>query len=207
MRYCLISLILIGIFSSSRFMQTAQGMEGKGTDATSSVFEKLPLVDVFKSRYEQLTRDVKEGKLPEEIKSEAEDLWVSVQKYMIHTDARIETLKLEAREYEGAKQEEALDQLVEVGAERERTLTRYINDLGNLTEREISPKTVPQKYGDIPDPEKAARDFEEGKKEEPAEYADPEKAALETGKKKKKGLDLEIIIEPEDIIKENQIAE
>nr|NIO16358.1 hypothetical protein [Deltaproteobacteria bacterium]NIS77053.1 hypothetical protein [Deltaproteobacteria bacterium] len=55
--------------------------------------------------------------------------------------------------------------------------------------------------------EKAARDFEEGKKEEPAEYADPEKAALETGKKKKKGLDLEIIIEPEDIIKENQIAE
>ncbi len=145
-----------------------------------------------------------EGKLPEETGKKADDLWISVQKYMIQMDARIDSLKLEAREYVGPRREEALNQLVEAGVERERALMGYLQALEKLSGRLEISKPPPQKPVEIPDPEEAARDYEKGKQKAPADYSDPEKAALETGKKKKKGLDLEIIIEPEDIINKEQ---
>jgi hypothetical protein len=202
--YLLVLAVLTVLFAFPSLFETALGEGTKGQETINSHSRTMPLIDTFRARYEEVSRAVSEGKLPEEIGKKAADLWISLQKYMIQMDARIESLKLEAREYEGPRREEALNHLVEAGAERERTLTRYINDLGNLTGREISQKTVPQEHVDIPDPEKAVRDYDKGKKEEPAEYADPEKAALETGKKKTKGLDIEIIIEPEDIINREQ---
>ncbi|NIS74485.1 MAG: hypothetical protein GTO08_04250, partial [Deltaproteobacteria bacterium] len=171
--YLIVSAVLTGLFASPSFVKTSLGGEVKGADITSPHSRTIPLIDTFKALYEEATLAVSEGKLSEEVGEEADDLWISLQKYMIHTDARIETLKLEAREYEGAKQEEALDQLVKVGAERERTLMKYIQALEKLADRQTISKPLSQETGDIPDPEKAARDFEEGKKEEPAEYADP----------------------------------
>jgi hypothetical protein len=151
-----------------------------------------------------VTRAAQEGKLPEENGKKADDLWISLQKYMIQMDARIESLKLEAREYEGPRREEALNHLVEAGAEKERALMGYLQALEKLSGRQGTTKPPPQKPVEIPDPVNAAKDYEETRKKGPADYPDPEKAALETGKKKKKGLDLEIIIEPEDITKEEQ---
>lgn len=202
--YFLLLAVLTGFFASPSFVKTALGEEVKGADVKSPHSHTTPLIDTFKSRYEEVTRAVGEGKLPEEVKAEADDLWISVQKYMIQMDARIDSLKLEAREYEGPRREEAINQLVEAGAERERTLMSYLQTLDKLSGRQKISKPPPQKPIEIPDPKKAAKDYEETRKKGPADYPDPEKAALETGKKKKKGLDLEIIIEPEDIINKEQ---
>ncbi len=202
--YFLVLAVLTGFFASASFVKTALGAEVKGADVKSPHSHTTPLIDTFKSRYEEVTRAVLEGKLPEETGKKADDLWISVQKYMIQMDARIDSLKLEAREYVGPRREEALNQLVEAGVERERALMGYLQALEKLSGRLEISKPPPQKPVEIPDPEEAARDYEKGKQKAPADYSDPEKAALETGKKKKKGLDLEIIIEPEDIINKEQ---
>jgi hypothetical protein len=148
--------------------------------------EMSPLLDLFYKKREDISSAVSRGDYPESVAIESENIWFSLQKYLIANNARIETLKLEARKYKGERREEVLDQLVEAGAERERKIIEYIRNLDKLTGSGNSPSKI----------SRDAKEFSE--KEIPDKESDSTKAKI---------LDIEVEFKPEDIIEEEQVLE
>ncbi|MEN8129972.1 MAG: hypothetical protein ABFS45_07210 [Pseudomonadota bacterium] len=97
-----------------------------------------PLLESFKSRHSEVIQQAEQGKLPATIGKRAEDLWLSLRKDLIYLDAQVQAYKLEAKETHGTQQEEAIQKLVDVSAERERLLINALRSLDKLTKGEIS---------------------------------------------------------------------
>jgi hypothetical protein len=108
------------------------GRNAEGQGYAFAIPDSMPLLDAFKMRYDEVMQEVKDGTIPGNIGSESEAIWISLQKILIQYNAKMETYKLETREYRGTKQEKALANLVRVTAERERILMEYIQRLEKL---------------------------------------------------------------------------
>ncbi len=91
-----------------------------------------PLLDTFKARYAHLMQAVKAGKLPSEVGTKADALWLSLRKDLINVDARMDMVKLDAKEYHGDQQDAALNRLIDTAADRERILIHAFEELGEL---------------------------------------------------------------------------
>ncbi len=98
-----------------------------------------PLAE-FKARYEVVMRAVAEGRLPPAAGSAARELWLALRKYVIQSDARIETLRLDARERRGEEQDRALDALVAEAMERTRAVGEFLNKLERLENQNGTPE-------------------------------------------------------------------
>ncbi len=193
LKFAFTSLIIGGIITFAFIASAEMGTEKQLPDKNMAAPTKVPLLTIFKTQYDHVINKVKDGSLPESAGVEAEDMWISVQKYMIRKNAQIEIFKLEAIEYSGTQQEEALNRLMDATAERERTLMEYIHAIGKLKGKQ--PVSIPLP----PNKTEAAKDS-----------PDPEREILDSSKNKKdkkRGMDIEIEIKPEDIINEEQVMD
>ena len=105
-------------------------LQGSATD------EESPLLNTFKQRYDQVLQRVKQGKLSDSTGNQARDLWLSLRQDLIYLDARLDAYKLATQETTGARQQEAMQNLVELSAERERLLVNAIQTLDRLAQDE-----------------------------------------------------------------------
>jgi hypothetical protein len=174
-----------------------------------------PLLQEFQGKYEAVSLAVRQGTLPPDIGSEADDLNLSLKKYLIQSRARIDIYKLEVTHYSGAKQDEALSNLMKETAERERALATYIQRLD-----QIAGETATGVKLELPEPKEEALQTpplpkqKEERETRPAvpPAMDEAEAKEETGiwaprKARIKELDIEIEIAPEDLINEEQVAD
>lgn len=177
-----------------------------------------PGVETFRSKYKQVTEAVQAGSLPRETGAQADALNFSFQKYLIQSNARIEIYRLEAREYDGQRQGEALDNLMRETAARERALVTYTQKLDQLSgkgatgvtlelpkAKEIAPEapiSIPQQKEEPLAAPAATPAADEKESEKETGFWAPRKAEI-----KAKDLNIEIEIKPEDIINEEQVAD
>jgi len=75
---------------------------------------------------------VEEGSLPSEVMSRATEIRIGLQKYLIKTEAQLEILRLNVLYGADVQREIALNQVVELVAEREQTKISYLHQLQAL---------------------------------------------------------------------------
>jgi len=172
-----------------------------GAEEGADLSSESPLVQKFEDKYRSVLDAVQEGALSAEAGEQADELKLSLQKYLIQSKARIDIYKLEARQTSGPRQDEALQNLIQASAERERTLLAYIQRLNYLSAGGKEAITVP----DLPLPtERSLEKSAGGQKQE----GPSDKDWFERGTRYEvKELDIEIEIKPEDIINEPQVAD
>jgi len=91
------------------------------------------LLGAFEEEYKAINEKVKEGSLPAEALSRAAEIRIGLKKYLIKTEAKLEILGLDllhGDDYE-AKQT-ALQEMLALAAERERTKMAYLQRLQAL---------------------------------------------------------------------------
>lgn len=91
-----------------------------------------PDMRAFEKRYLEIHDGVRSGKLSEEVGERSKELRFVLNKAIIELNARKEMLKLEVTEFEGDRQQSALDELVNLGAERQRAIARAQHQLEAL---------------------------------------------------------------------------
>ena len=109
--------------------------------ALSANADEQTLLAVFENQYSEIMEAVNKGGLPQETGQKGRALYIQVRKDLINFNARLETLKLEAAEYDGARQQQALKQLVQVSGERERRIVDAIHALEALSGKRIDTST------------------------------------------------------------------
>jgi hypothetical protein len=83
----------------------------------------------FEKEYEAIGKKVEEGSLSVEVMSRASEIQIRLQKYLIKTEAQLEILRLDVLHGDEIQQEKALNQMVELVAEQERTKMSYLQQL------------------------------------------------------------------------------
>ena len=91
-----------------------------------------PDLNAFENRYKEIQNSVSSGKLSKEVGERSKELRFTLNKAIIELNARKEVLKLEVTEFEGKRQLTALDDLMSLGAERQRTIARAQHQLEAL---------------------------------------------------------------------------
>ena len=87
----------------------------------------------FEEEYETIREKVKEGSLPAEALSRAAEIRIGLQKYLLKTEAKLEILGLDllhGDDYEA--RQTALQEMLALAAERERTKMAYLQRLQAL---------------------------------------------------------------------------
>jgi hypothetical protein len=118
-----------------------------------------PLKD-FEEEYEAISKKVKEGAFSAEVMSRAREIRIGLQKYLIKTEAELEILRLDVLHGAQAQRQRALNQIVELVAEREQTKISYLQQLQALRtgsetsedktgkDLDIQIKIAPEDFGD-----------------------------------------------------------
>ncbi len=116
--------------------------------AISSGSENLPLLKAIESGYAEIIQAAEDGTASREIREQASDLWISLQHDLIDSNGLIHKLIFEIKHSQEVTQEEAIDRLIEVTADRERTLMKYfrlINSLAGGSGELPPPPLLPRK--------------------------------------------------------------
>lgn len=144
------------------------------------------LVAAFEEMHAVVRNKAKQGVLPAERAAQADELEVELKKYIIQKEAELEILQLDALHGSKAKRETAVDEIVRISAQLERTKMAYLQRMQSLLSSDGSEKPVALPTVAPPNKETAAKGAEEDK---------------EGIKWRTKELDFEIEIAPEDISK------
>jgi len=86
----------------------------------------------FEEEYKAIAEKVEEGSLSAEVMSRASEIRMGLQKYLIKTEAELEILRLDVLHGADAQRQRALNQIVELVAEREQTKISYLQQLQAL---------------------------------------------------------------------------
>jgi hypothetical protein len=89
-------------------------------------------LETFQKEYEAISEKVEEGSLPAEAMSRASEIQMGLQKYLIKAEAELEILRLDVLHGGNNQRERALDQIVELVTERERTKISCLRQLQAL---------------------------------------------------------------------------
>ena len=103
-----------------------------GRTSMAGQIPKDPGLYAFEQRHEEVQNKVRSADLSSEAGERAKELRFELNKALIELDARVTTLKLEAAEFDGERQQAALDDLLELGAERQRVIARARHQLETL---------------------------------------------------------------------------
>lgn len=90
------------------------------------------LLETYESRYAEVKQQVAAGKLSGDIATAAKEQRISLKQELFQIDARIKSLKLEAAEYSGSRQQQALDALVAESGRREHVIIKALQDLERM---------------------------------------------------------------------------
>ena len=94
--------------------------------------EPRDLVAAFREMYEEIQTRVQEGTLPATVGAEANELKMELEKYLIKTQAQLQILQLDVLYGADDQREAALEEVVALTAERERTKMAYLQQLQAL---------------------------------------------------------------------------
>jgi len=86
----------------------------------------------FEEEYRAIGEKVEEGSLSAEVMSSASEIRLGLQKYLIKTEAELEILRLDVLHGAEVQRQRALNQIVELVAEREQTKISYLQQLQAL---------------------------------------------------------------------------
>jgi len=86
----------------------------------------------FEEEYKAIAEKVEESSLSAEVMSSASEIRMGLQKYLIKTEAELEILRLDVLEGAEAQRQRALNQIVELVAEREQSKISYLQQLQAL---------------------------------------------------------------------------
>ena len=89
-------------------------------------------LEAFEKEYEAISEKVEEGSLPSMIMSRATAIRMGLKKYLINTEAQLEILRLDVMQGADGQREKALNQIVNLVAEREQTKMAYLQELQAL---------------------------------------------------------------------------
>ena len=99
---------------------------------TSMELETKDLVGAFQQTHEEILARAKEGSLPADVGAKANELKIALEKYLIKTQAHLKILQLDVLYGTDDQREAALEKVVELAAERERTKMAYLQRLQAL---------------------------------------------------------------------------
>ncbi len=102
------------------------------SEITSMEPEPNDLVAAFEQLYGQMLAQVKEGTLPAAVGAKAKELKMALEKYLIKTQAQLEILQLDVLYGADDQRQAALQKVVALAAERERTKIAYLQRLQAL---------------------------------------------------------------------------
>jgi hypothetical protein len=134
-------------------------------EITSREPESRDLVAAFRQMHGEMLARVQEGTLPSAVGAKANELKIALEKYLITTQAQLRILQLDVLYGADDQREAALEKVVELAAERERTKMAYLRRLqalntaslpGEKTERNGKIKEIEIEIGpeDITDGER-----------------------------------------------------
>jgi hypothetical protein len=89
-------------------------------------------LEAFSKEFEAIGKKVEEGSLPVEAMSRATEIQIGLKKYLIKAEAELEILRLDVLHGGDDQRERALNQIVELVAERERTKISCLRQLKDL---------------------------------------------------------------------------
>ncbi len=144
------------------------------------------VLNAFEKTHAKILAQVRQKVLPPKVGAKADELNISLQKYLIQSEARLKILKLDVLYKKGEEQKKALDEMLALSAERERIKMNYLQRLKALAEG-IS-------TGDTPAPPSEMVYKSETNTAKAAEKKEDIKWSTKT-------LDIEIESAPEDISK------
>ncbi len=101
-------------------------------EITSMEPEPKDLVAAFEQLYGQMLARVKEGTLPADVGAKAKELKIALEKYLIKTQAQLKILQLDVLYGAEDQRQAALQKVVALAAERERTKIAYLQRLQAL---------------------------------------------------------------------------
>jgi hypothetical protein len=99
---------------------------------TSTELETKDLVEAFQQTHEEILARAKDGSLPADVGAKAAALKIALEKYLIKTQAHLKILRLDVLYGTDDQREVALEQVVALAAERERTKMAYLQRLQAL---------------------------------------------------------------------------
>ena len=108
-------------------------------------------LEAFEEEYEAIGEKVEEGSLPSEAMSRATEIRTGLQKYLIKTEAQLEILRLDVLHGTDEQRERALNQIVELDAEREQTKISHLQQLQTLKSGANTPEDKTGKEGTVKD--------------------------------------------------------
>jgi hypothetical protein len=91
-----------------------------------------PLRTQFDQQYKQLLNPSNKQDNSINYVQQVTSVWLTARKELLIIDANVEALKLEATVYSGKKQQQIMNDLVSLSAERERLLINAIQQFNNL---------------------------------------------------------------------------
>ena len=94
--------------------------------------ETKDLVGAFQQTHEEILALVKEGNLPASVGAKANELKIALEKYVKKTQAHLKILQLDVLYGTDDQREAALEKVVALAAERERTKMAYLQRLQAL---------------------------------------------------------------------------
>ncbi len=101
-------------------------------EITSMEPEPRDLVAAFEQMHGEMLARVKEGTLPADVGAKANELKIGLEKYLIKTRAQLQILQLDVLYGAEDQREAALQKVVALAAERERTKMTYLQRLQAL---------------------------------------------------------------------------
>ena len=95
-------------------------------------------VATFQQMHREMLARVQEGTLPADVGAKANELKMELEKYLIKTQARLQVLQLDVLYGADEQREPALQKVVALAAERERTTMAYLQRLQALNTAHLS---------------------------------------------------------------------
>ncbi len=119
-------------------------------EITSMEPEPKDLVAAFEQLHGEMLARVKEGTLPAAVGAKANELKMALEKYLIKTQAQLKILQLDVLYGAEDQREAALQKVVALAAERERTKMAYLQRLQALNTAHL-PGEKTRKNGEVKD--------------------------------------------------------
>jgi len=125
-------LVLTLLCSAGMLLTCAPNKSATASEVDEVRIKTTDPLNGFEEEYEAIRRKVEEGSLSAEVMSRASEIRVGLQKYLIKTEAQLEILRLDVLHGAEAQRQRALNQIVDLVAEREQTKISYLQELQAL---------------------------------------------------------------------------
>lgn len=183
-------LVIIVFFLTSTIPACAANRSPARSKTGSEATASEDLIEAFEQTYNEIQTKVQQGQLPAQMGTRADELRMSLKKYLIKSEAQMKVLELDVLHGSEEEREAGIKEMVTLSAAQERTKLMFLQDIqalmgGSTPHNRMSPSPEKQETKT-----KSNNDKEKGEKT----------VVDKNGQKwKVKDLDIEIEVAPEKV--------